>query len=148
MILKSCCWSQNRIHAWFCEESTTLPVSNKLTNPIFVSQDDWLRLKVNLSQWGTGGLTIHEVQDEAELVGGVEGVCHTHDEGAVLQRGRHRVRAERLLWSAQRTIIVLDPAIRRTHKYYSNYVNYFWGFHVNFTFPDNFCIDGHYWLGF
>lgn len=29
--------------------------------------------------------TVHEVQDEAELVGGVEGVRHADDEGAVLQ---------------------------------------------------------------
>lgn len=32
--------------------------------------------------------TVHEVQDEAELVGGVEGVRHTHDERAVLRRER------------------------------------------------------------
>ena len=28
--------------------------------------------------------TIHEVEDEAELVLGVEGVCHADDEGAVV----------------------------------------------------------------
>lgn len=78
---------------------TTQAVSNKLTNPIFVSQDNWLRLKVNLSRWGTHGLTIHEIQDEAELVRSMEGICHTHDERTVLQRGRHQVRATRVLWS-------------------------------------------------
>ena len=30
---------------------------------------------------------VHEVQDEAELVGGVEGVGHADDEGAVVARG-------------------------------------------------------------
>lgn len=58
-----------------------------------------IETQVNLSRWGPGGLTIHEVQDEAELVRSVEGICHTHDEGAVLQRGRHRVRAAWVLWS-------------------------------------------------
>lgn len=32
-----------------------------------------------------GHLTVHQVQDEAQLVGGVEGVRHAHNEGAVLQ---------------------------------------------------------------
>lgn len=35
-----------------------------------------------------GHPTVHEVQDETELVRGVEGIRHTHDEGAVLRRGR------------------------------------------------------------
>lgn len=30
------------------------------------------------------GLTVHEVEDEAQLVWRVEGVGHAHDEGAVL----------------------------------------------------------------
>lgn len=77
----------------------TRPVGNKLPNPICVPHDDWLRLKVNLSRWGAGRLTIHEVQDEAELVRSVEGIGHTHDEGAVLQRGREEVRAAWLLFS-------------------------------------------------
>ncbi len=51
---------------------------------------DWLGLQFNLAKGGGGGghLTVHEVQDEAELIGGVEGIRHTHDEGAVLQRQR------------------------------------------------------------
>lgn len=37
-----------------------------------------------------GHPTVHEVQDEAQLVGGVEGVRHAHDERAVLQTQRVR----------------------------------------------------------
>lgn len=47
---------------------------------------DRLGLQFNLGRGGGGHLTVHEVQDEAELIGGVEGVRHTHDERAVLQR--------------------------------------------------------------
>lgn len=32
-----------------------------------------------------GDLTVHQVQDEAQLVRGVEGVRHAHNEGAVLR---------------------------------------------------------------
>lgn len=50
-------------------------------------------LEFNLRQvgqegWGGVNLTVHQVQDEAELIGGVEGVRHTHDERAVLKRRR------------------------------------------------------------
>jgi hypothetical protein len=34
-----------------------------------------------------GLLTVHEVEDEAELVGRVEGVRHADDEGTVLEGG-------------------------------------------------------------
>lgn len=43
-----------------------------------------MALGLGISPLGPASLTVHEVEDEAELVGCVEGVRHTHDERAVL----------------------------------------------------------------
>ena len=40
--------------------------------------------------------TVHQVQDEAELIRGVEGVGHAHDEGAVMP-GRHQAQHDPLV---------------------------------------------------
>lgn len=43
-----------------------------------------MALGPGISHLGLVSLTVHEVEDEAELVGCVEGVRHAHDERAVL----------------------------------------------------------------
>lgn len=45
-----------------------------------------LHIKVHLGEVVVEVAPIHQVEDEAELVGGVEGVGHAHDEGTVVTR--------------------------------------------------------------
>ena len=58
---------------------------------------------------------IHEVEDEAELVGGVEGVGHTDNEGAVVA-GAHKAQHDALVQRQGLALLHLDAFLVQTLK--------------------------------
>ena len=59
-----------------------LPCSSK----VILQNEKQLPIKLHLGEVVVEVAPVHQVEDEAELVGGVEGVGHTHDEGTVVTR--------------------------------------------------------------
>ena len=60
---------------------------------------------------------VHEVQDEAELVGGVEGIGHTDYEGAVMSCG-HQAQHDPLIQRQGLALLHLDPLLVKTLQQY------------------------------
>ena len=56
---------------------------------------------------------VHEVEDEAELVGGVEGVGHADDEGAVVA-GAHEAEHDALVQRQGLALLHLDALLVQT----------------------------------
>ena len=60
--------------------------------------------------------TVHEVEDEAELVLGVEGVCHADYEGAVVASA-DQAQHDPLVQSQSLTLLHLNALLVKTLKY-------------------------------
>ena len=58
---------------------------------------------------------VHEVEDEAELVGGVECVGHADDEGAVVA-GAHKAQHDALVQRQGLALLHLDALLVQTLK--------------------------------
>ena len=60
--------------------------------------------------------TIHQVQYEAQLIRGVEGVGHAHDEGTVVASG-HQAQHDPLIQSQGFPLLHLDPLLVQALKW-------------------------------